>query len=689
MADAPEEQFFEIPLANMGMQPLSPERTYQNSALADVCNLVTDYDGLRRRPALVRNSFGPTTYDHPLAESPIALEGFQVAGQAFTYVMLTSRSLFHRNVAGTWVDVTPTYVTGTASIVNGTTALTGIGTTWLNGGATGVLGMPGMSILLGGAWYSIASFASNTTATLAQTYTGVTLVGAAYTLRLNWNLAPAAFPYTATLNPDRGFIVRQNGDVYVAGMIGQDRNAAISASINIAAGAVLKLAHGSDYAGAITPATVVTTGVTQIFASGATSGTVGFSFFPRGFDQFEDGRLIMLVHWVNSGVGNGSGANRLMYSSNLSIGVWLGSPAGFTDISFKNGAATGLARMGRVRTIHFTDGIVIAEPTGLDDPPLNYSESKASIGSVGPWAIQNLPEIGGQAYVGCDMNLRVFNGDFDVVIVPDWRRLLMPYDNLTTEIVGAGVGVSPIAEFEGCQLFINQMRGELHFLYARGGYTGGTGTNFTHVAIFNYRQKTLYRNHYASQITMIAKAFDASTPTTSFPQRGELIMAGPSRDSTLALQAQNFCLYSSFNFQDTTFLSWASGETGLYGFVTDVLDFDQPNTVKAITRVGVLASTADFTAIDPANTFRVDIIQEGNDPLVPGQLLVLKNNIVNDWYSASPTRQVKWLTFDPVSGGTGYRLRIRTTDVTQIFRWKLAKLIVGWVPTGDNRTIGP
>jgi hypothetical protein len=72
------------------------------------------------------------------------------------------------------------YTTGTVSITNGTTALTGAGTTW-------TAGMVGRWIQIappGGdnEWYQIAAFVSTTSLTLYKAYNGVTVAGGTYTI---------------------------------------------------------------------------------------------------------------------------------------------------------------------------------------------------------------------------------------------------------------------------------------------------------------------------------------------------------------------------------------------------------------------------------------------------------------------------------------------------------------------------
>ena len=67
------------------------------------------------------------------------------------------------------------YATGTLSVTQGSTSVTGSGTTWTNG-------MVGQSILLEDFWYTVASVGSATSITLDSSYRGTTLSGSTYVI---------------------------------------------------------------------------------------------------------------------------------------------------------------------------------------------------------------------------------------------------------------------------------------------------------------------------------------------------------------------------------------------------------------------------------------------------------------------------------------------------------------------------
>ncbi len=82
---------------------------------------------------------------------------------------------FESGAYGLKVIGTDAYSTGTLSISNGATAITGVGTTW-------IAGMVGRSIMLSGIWYPIVSRTSNTLINIGIPFAGETLSGATYVL---------------------------------------------------------------------------------------------------------------------------------------------------------------------------------------------------------------------------------------------------------------------------------------------------------------------------------------------------------------------------------------------------------------------------------------------------------------------------------------------------------------------------
>jgi hypothetical protein len=78
--------------------------------------------------------------------------------------------------------IIPDYTTGTASVSNGATAVTGSGTSWLGSAANPTV-RPGDLFGKAGLWVPIASVNSNTSITLAENWPGSTLSGASYRIR--------------------------------------------------------------------------------------------------------------------------------------------------------------------------------------------------------------------------------------------------------------------------------------------------------------------------------------------------------------------------------------------------------------------------------------------------------------------------------------------------------------------------
>ncbi len=83
---------------------------------------------------------------------------------------------FQNNAYGIQVIGSNSYTTGTIAVTNNSTTVTGVSTVWISA-------MVGRKIMLGGAWWTIAAVASNTSLTIAAPFAGVTLAaGTSYTI---------------------------------------------------------------------------------------------------------------------------------------------------------------------------------------------------------------------------------------------------------------------------------------------------------------------------------------------------------------------------------------------------------------------------------------------------------------------------------------------------------------------------
>jgi len=139
--------------------------------------------------------------------------------------------------SGEWYLPAP-YTTGTASATNGSTTITGAGTTWTSD-------MVGRQIMLnsqGVPWYDITAFVSTTEITLDRAYSGADLSGVSYELSQVYVSAKSDFDYfISILDPEREwklhFDIEQQvldswdpkrqkvGDVWVVSAVGPDPTA--------------------------------------------------------------------------------------------------------------------------------------------------------------------------------------------------------------------------------------------------------------------------------------------------------------------------------------------------------------------------------------------------------------------------------------------------------------------------------
>lgn len=403
-------QRIDFPVLARGMDREAPVGTLVREAAEgplwrELVNLVPHEGELRRREAVVAITGGAPTFLDSRDQAVIGL--FRVIPDnslsgVGRWLLVTQHEMFIGSF-GSWTNITPRHATGTVNITNGTTALTGIGTAWTTRGI-----IQTQQVELGGAWYQIASVNSDTSITLATTYTGTTLAGGAYSIRRTFSLA----------EHQRVFVVNINNDIYVGGMISSGQ--VLGLGTDTEDGGVLEIASGAD------PLATITTAQVSFMTSGANvveAGVDNLGYNIRevqGMQVLPDGRLVLLIHWYDLTAPQ-SGANRVIYSSLTNLAVWTTSPAGFTDVVGYQGQGTALTSGGRGVFVHFHDGIEVGDLTGAQDPPLRFRRSDADVGAVGPSFIQRIP--GGRAlppgdvFIGADGAIYNFNGG-DATPVP-------------------------------------------------------------------------------------------------------------------------------------------------------------------------------------------------------------------------------------------------------------------------------
>lgn len=315
-------------------------------------------------------------------------------------VVVTNRQMFIYNEAlGVWLNVTPTYVTGTVAVTNGSPNIVGTGTVWSTRGIS-----PFQHIKIGARWYQISVVVDDTHITLSENFMAATAGGLAYTIMRTWG--------------------RGNSD-------GADRSSSIfcvayNQSI-IIAGSLLGRADG-----VVTPTVIK---VDNFMSATPTTSYLTSSFaLVAGLDIITIGSISGLAVLQDSRVILSGDQSTIFYSSNLVQTVWSATPAGFTIVEHKSGAIHAMEWLGSNLAIHFETGIVFGIPTGQSDPPLNFVDSGATVGCVVPKSLKEWEKQ--QIFIGFDCNVYVFDGSSTHPIGDDVRRV---FDGTPIETLKNGV----------------------------------------------------------------------------------------------------------------------------------------------------------------------------------------------------------------------------------------------------------
>lgn len=380
---------------------------------------MTVYDGLLRRRAAIpaTSDLGPSVYgitSSPENEIPLLIITAEMPGsvvpavqtnppcadvyrppQASSFLaVVTSRQIFvYNETLGGWANVTPTYSTGTVTATNGSATVTGAGTLWLTRGIS-----PYQFISIEGTWYQICTVTGEGAMTLTSNYGGAGGPGLAYTVRRTWTCHSAVGKRDYSSLVSAAF---NNGNLYVAGrFIGRADGQVAPALIR-----VTNVLGGSPTTAYLTASTALTVGLDAI--SGLSDIT--------GVQVLQDGRVVMS--------GNGPlGPSTIFFSSPTNQAVWTVSPAGQTAVVYYEGAIHALGLLGKILTLHYEHGIVLAYPTGLTERPLSYEPSKATDGCVAPHTLRSLG--GAEYYVTTSGNVGRFDGAGSVLIGDEPRKAM-------------------------------------------------------------------------------------------------------------------------------------------------------------------------------------------------------------------------------------------------------------------------
>lgn len=316
---------------------------------------------------------------------------------AFT-IMVTNRQAYIYSQAGgaSWKNVTPKYTTGTLSVTNGSTLVTGLGTTWFTAGLT-----PFNHILIGGVWYQICAINTDTSLDLTTAYAGSTAGGLTYTVQRTWD-----FPSASATSTNRVvlqsliYVCLFNQNLYIAG--------------NYVGGA----ASGSREPAIIKVSGIFGASPTSSYILGRAAVNPGQDNLPTlnqitGIQCLQDGRVVV------SGCTDSS-EGVIFYSSNLVDNVWSAPPGGNTPVVVRPGPIYALGKLGNNLTLHYQDGIVLGIPTGLADPPLAFQNTPATVGCYSPRTLQTMGGV--EIFMSADANIFTFDGNHTVPIGNEIRN---------------------------------------------------------------------------------------------------------------------------------------------------------------------------------------------------------------------------------------------------------------------------
>lgn len=352
---------------------------------------VIERDGfLARRPAIAATTsgFSPSYQllagaaddaECPLIIIPIEYVRPSVGLTATIMIVVTNRCIW-LNVnypsAGAWFNVTPTYATGTVTVTNGNPNVTGVGTSWLTDHniRSGVITIAGVA-------HTISAVTTDTALTLTTNYAGTTGAGRVYSILRTF---VGGLPLSGTQDfASEVFAAVSNNVLYVAGTgcggsgSGQPQTAIIKVSgINT-----------------VTPtSTYITSNVILIPGLDAVSNMTRIT----GLKVLQDGRAVVTGE-----------QNTVFYSSLLNDAVWTVSPGGQTPVDLIQSRINCCGQIGTAYTLHHPSGVVVANPTGLTDPPLSFRASDASTGVYAP---RTLKTVNGYE-LGVDVNGEVIRFD--------------------------------------------------------------------------------------------------------------------------------------------------------------------------------------------------------------------------------------------------------------------------------------
>jgi hypothetical protein len=303
-------------------------------------------------------------------------------------ILVTTTDIYIIDPEGGWTVATPTYETGTVAVTSGNNAITGTGTAFITRNV-----LEGHYIRINGKFLTITGVNSNTELIVSPapdvTASGIsTYVRRAFHTPNNLSILSNSSSIHVTMH---------NGDLYVAGNnVGGPDNPA-----------VIRVRH---FTSDPLPGS-------YLMAQREIEG--GMDSFDNliainGMVNLPDGRVLLATVELDPDVDADTpeewlAQSRLRYSSHLDVHEWVDEPAGFVDdVNGGEGRITAIAPFGRQYAIHYRDAITIGSLTGLDEPPLQLSPSRAHVGTAHYRTIKMVN--GSHLFVGHDGAIYRFNG---------------------------------------------------------------------------------------------------------------------------------------------------------------------------------------------------------------------------------------------------------------------------------------
>jgi hypothetical protein len=307
------------------------------------------YDG--ECPIFIHSDLYPSGAVRTTDSSGACADEYSYNSGGEVVVVVTNRQAYVTKDGGTtWVNVTPTYTTGTVTATNGSPTVTGAGTAWSTRGITAY-----QLIVIDGAVYQICSVNSDTSITLTSNFTGATAAGKSYAIRRSW---PGG---TTLTRPSLIFCKIYNQSLYIAGtFLGRGDGEILPAVIRVSN--LLSATPTTEYL----TASFDLTGTLDIITSPPLTDIVGLQIL-------QDSRVVI------------AGSDSTVYfSGNLSQAVWSVPPGGFVVDTQVDGPMTALGQIGNTLTIHHADGITLGYPQAQSEQPLAFQRSQATVGCYAP-----------------------------------------------------------------------------------------------------------------------------------------------------------------------------------------------------------------------------------------------------------------------------------------------------------------